>query len=88
MQLLKINHLYFQEKKQNLITVLVKQNVNGKTRLEDQRLEIECYIQNALCSHEVEVTPLIQQLYNCLQKETNTFSHLTLPYLVLVTLDR
>ncbi|XP_064650733.1 uncharacterized protein LOC135502101 [Lineus longissimus] len=75
------------EKKQNLITVLVKQNVNGKTRLEDQRHEIQRYIQNTLCSHEVEVTSLVQQLYNSTQKETATFSDLTLPYLALVTLD-
>ncbi|XP_069100860.1 uncharacterized protein [Argopecten irradians] len=70
------------DKKQNLIHVLVKQNANAKSRLDEQQREIQQYIQRSLLSHRLETKSLAHGLHGCMVSEMDKFITLTLPCLL------
>ncbi|XP_060075006.1 uncharacterized protein LOC132554712 [Ylistrum balloti] len=70
------------DKKQNLIRVLIKQNANAISRLDEQQREIQQYIQRSLLSHQVEVKSFANGLHGCMVSEMDRFVGLTLPCLL------
>ncbi|XP_033746530.1 AUGMIN subunit 5-like [Pecten maximus] len=70
------------DKKQNLIRVLIKQNANAKSRLDEQQREIQQYIQRSLLSHQLEAKSLANGLHGCMVSEMDKFVGLTLPCLL------
>ncbi|OWF34653.1 AUGMIN subunit 5-like [Mizuhopecten yessoensis] len=70
------------DKKQNLIRVLIKQNANAKSRLDEQQREIQQYIQRSLLSHQIETKSLTNGLHGCMISEMDKFVGLTLPCLL------
>lgn len=75
------------ERKQNLIQVLARQNYNAKSRLEDQRKEIDDYIQRSLFSHFTETKTLTNGLHGCVVSEIDKFTTLSLPHLLFIVIN-
>ncbi|CAG2250183.1 HAUS5 [Mytilus edulis] len=70
------------ERKQNLIQVLARQNYNAKSRLEDQRKEIDQYIAKSLSTHFTETQSLTSGLHGSVVDEIDKFTALALPNLL------
>jgi len=68
----------FQQTKQSLIQALVKQNSNARARVEKQKHELLQYIQQRICSHEVQVVAMAKQLQNSIAQEVDKFAALPL----------
>lgn len=64
--------------KQSLIQALVKQNSNARARVEKQKHELLQYIQQRICSHEVQVVAMAKQLQNSIAQEVDKFAALPL----------
>ncbi|XP_062611958.1 uncharacterized protein LOC134273756 [Saccostrea cucullata] len=69
-------------KKQELIQVIVRQNMNAKSRLESQRDEILKYIEKSSESHHMETKLLRDDLHGFVNKEVEKFSTLDVPQLL------
>ncbi|XP_062584944.1 uncharacterized protein LOC134246567 [Saccostrea cucullata] len=69
-------------KKQELIQVIVRQNMNAKSRLESQRDEILKYIEKSSESHPMETKLLRDDLHGFVNKEVEKFSTLDVPQLL------
>nr|XP_022321590.1 AUGMIN subunit 5-like [Crassostrea virginica]XP_022321591.1 AUGMIN subunit 5-like [Crassostrea virginica]XP_022321592.1 AUGMIN subunit 5-like [Crassostrea virginica] len=69
-------------KKQELIQVIVRQNMNARSRLESQREEIFKYIKKTSESHHMEARLLKDDLHGYVNKEIDKFASLDLPQLM------
>uniref|UniRef100_K1QU28 HAUS augmin-like complex subunit 5 n=1 Tax=Magallana gigas TaxID=29159 RepID=K1QU28_MAGGI len=69
-------------KKQELIQVIVRQNMNARSRLESQREEIFRYIKKSSESHHMEARLLKEDLHGFVNKEVDKFASLDLPQLL------
>ncbi|XP_052073003.1 uncharacterized protein LOC127711078 isoform X8 [Mytilus californianus] len=75
------------ERKQNLIQVLARQNYNAKSRLEDQRKEIDQYINKSLSTHFTETQSLTIGLHGSVVDEIDKFTALALPNLLFTVVN-
>ncbi|XP_071179630.1 uncharacterized protein [Mytilus edulis] len=75
------------ERKQNLIQVLARQNYNAKSRLEDQRKEIDQYINKSLSTHFTETQSLTSGLHGSVVDEIDKFTALALPNLLFTVVN-
>lgn len=75
------------ERKQNLIQVLARQNYNAKSRLEDQRKEIDQYINKSLSTHLTETQSLTSGLHESVVDEIDKFTALALPNLLFTVVN-
>ncbi|VDI22791.1 Hypothetical predicted protein [Mytilus galloprovincialis] len=75
------------ERKQNLIQVLARQNYNAKSRLEDQRKEIDQYIAKSLSTHFTETKTLTSGLHGSVVDEIDKFTALALPNLLFTVVN-
>ncbi|VDI69247.1 HAUS augmin-like complex subunit 5 [Mytilus galloprovincialis] len=75
------------ERKQNLIQVLARQNYNAKSRLEDQRKEIDQYIAKSLSTHFTETQTLTSGLNGSVVDEIDKFTALALPNLLFTVVN-
>lgn len=69
-------------KKQELIQVIVRQNMNARSRLESQREELFRYIKKSSESHHMEARLLKEDLHGFVNKEVDKFASLDLPQLL------
>ena len=74
------------ERKQNLIRVLVRQNLNAAAKLGAQQRKIIEFMQKSLCVHEPETRSHTADLTDTYSREIELFSCLALPQLMYVTL--
>lgn len=75
------------DKKQNLIQVLVKQNINSQSRLDAQIDEIMKYIDRSLRTHQNKMETMATKLSNCVDMEVQQFASLSLPYMMFSSID-
>ncbi|XP_060563500.1 HAUS augmin-like complex subunit 5 [Ruditapes philippinarum] len=75
------------DKKQNVIQVLVKQNLNSQSRLDSQIDEIDEYIERSLMSHQTQISTVSGKLQDCITLEVNEFANLALPYLMFSQIE-
>ncbi|KAL4229160.1 spindle assembly [Mactra antiquata] len=75
------------DKKQNVIQVLVKQNINSQSRLDAQIDEINSYIEKSLKSNQSQIGDVADKLKNCVIVEANEFANLSLQYLMFSQID-
>ncbi|XP_077985834.1 HAUS augmin-like complex subunit 5 [Glandiceps talaboti] len=75
------------EANQNLIHVLLQQNSNSKGRLEKRQQQLLRYIETTLSSHEGDTVSMVTQMKDSVKTETDKFSSLSLPCLMLTTMD-
>ncbi|XP_013422021.1 AUGMIN subunit 5 [Lingula anatina] len=75
------------DSKQGVIRVLVKQNTNAASRLAEQQIAIQQYVQRSLSTHEVDVKTNVTHLKDHVIKEVDAFAALALPYLMYTVLE-
>ncbi|XP_006814607.1 uncharacterized protein LOC102804733 [Saccoglossus kowalevskii] len=75
------------ETNQNIIQLLLRQNNDSRRKLEEEQHQLHQYIQNNLCSQEVGTVALATQLKDGVKSEVDKFCSLSLPYLMLTTMD-
>ncbi|XP_052804766.1 HAUS augmin-like complex subunit 5 isoform X3 [Mya arenaria] len=75
------------DQKQGVIQVLVKQNMNAQSRLEEQLAEISDYIGRSFVSQPSHLTGLTGKLAGTVSQEVDGFANLVLPYLMFSQID-
>ncbi|WAR05748.1 hypothetical protein MAR_021117 [Mya arenaria] len=75
------------DQKQGVIHVLVKQNMNAQSRLEEQLAEISDYIGRSFVSQPSHLTGLTGKLAGTVSQEVDGFANLVLPYLMFSQID-
>lgn len=74
------------DRKQSLIQVLIKENLNSRQKLNDNRRKIESYTQTAICEHEAGTVAIATSLKDTSANEVQAFSGLSLEMLQLTKL--
>ncbi|WAR06212.1 hypothetical protein MAR_021581 [Mya arenaria] len=75
------------DQKQGVIQVLVKQNMNAQSRLEEQLADISDYIGRSFVSQPSHLTGLTGKLAGTVSQEVDGFANLVLPYLMFSQID-
>eukprot|EP00057_Strongylocentrotus_purpuratus_P001936 XP_003723513.1 PREDICTED: HAUS augmin-like complex subunit 5 [Strongylocentrotus purpuratus] len=75
------------DQKQNLIRVLVRQNMDGRKKLEEKQKELGRYIENKLNAHTAGSTAMTTKLKDRITREVQLFASLPLHLLQISALD-
>nr|XP_054760038.1 uncharacterized protein LOC129266228 [Lytechinus pictus] len=75
------------DQKQNLIQVLVRQNMDGRKKLEDKQKELGRYIEQKLSAHEAGSATMTTKLKNRITREVDLFASLPLHLLQITALE-
>ncbi|XP_071481319.1 uncharacterized protein [Diadema antillarum] len=75
------------DKKQNLIQVLVRQNMDASKKLEEKQKELGRYMESKLCSHKAGADAMTTKLHNSVSKEVEQFASLPLHLLQVTALS-
>ncbi|XP_052254229.1 uncharacterized protein LOC127860274 isoform X1 [Dreissena polymorpha] len=73
--------------KQGVIQVLVKQNMNAQSRLDQQLAEIGGYLERSFVSQPSHLTTTSGKLRDSVQREVDSFANLALPYIMFSQID-